>query len=158
MTVKQRTSKSIWGTVLMPSEKSEISARKFPGQNWKIKRKCEQLEKRWAKYESHHNNLVITAWKVPKYRVFSGSFFPAFWLNTYWVQMRENTDHKNSVYGHFSRSVWSMEQYFSEDRLDGLLISVMADVTDIHVEGSNMCLWFGIFYLIGLRNKKSWST
>ena len=48
-----------------------------------------------------------------------------------------------------------MEQYFSEDRLDGLLISVMADVTDIHVEGSNMCLWFGIFYLVGLRNKKS---
>ena len=92
--MKQRTSKSIWGTVLMPSEKSEISARKFPGQNWKIKRKCEQLEKRWAKYESHHNNLVITAWKVPKYRVFSGSFFPAFWLNTYWVRMRENTDHK----------------------------------------------------------------
>ena len=33
---------------------------------------------------------------------FSGPHFPAFGL--YSVRMRENTDQKNSEYGHFSRS------------------------------------------------------
>ena len=39
---------------------------------------------------------------------FSGPYFPAFHPNTensYSVRMRENTDQKNSEYGHFSRSV-----------------------------------------------------
>ena len=111
---------------------------------------------------------IIIIWlslreKCPNTEFFSGPFFPAFGLNTerYGVSLRIESEcrkirtRKNSVYGHFSRSVWSTEQYFSEDRLDGLLISALAYVTDIHVEGSNMCLWFGIFYLVGLRNKKS---
>ena len=40
-------------------------------------------------------------------RSFSGLYFAVFGLNTpYSVQMRENTDQKNSEYGHFSRSVF----------------------------------------------------
>ena len=37
---------------------------------------------------------------------FSGSYFPAFGLNTekYGVSLREDTDQKNSECGHFSRS------------------------------------------------------
>ena len=37
---------------------------------------------------------------------FSGQYFPAFGLSKspYSVQMRENTDQKNSVFEHFSRS------------------------------------------------------
>ena len=44
--------------------------------------------------------------KVPKYGVFSGSYFPAFGLTIshYSVRMRENTDQKNFIFGHFSRS------------------------------------------------------
>ena len=45
---------------------------------------------------SSHNSFVdITAWEVFKYGVFSGPYFPAFGLNT---------ERKNSVSGHFSRS------------------------------------------------------
>ena len=48
---------------------------------------------------------------MSKYGVFSGPYFPAFGLNTerycispHSVRMRENTDQKNSVFGHYSRS------------------------------------------------------
>ena len=40
---------------------------------------------------------IVIVWKVPKYGVFSGPYFPAFGLNSispYSVQMRENTDLK----------------------------------------------------------------
>ena len=49
---------------------------------------------------------LCTAWKVTRYGVFSGPYFPAFGLNTkrcssngvkYWTR-------NNSVFGHFSRS------------------------------------------------------
>ena len=40
---------------------------------------------------------TFTAWKVSKYRVFCG-------ISPYSVQMRGNTDQKNSVFGHVSRS------------------------------------------------------
>ena len=45
-----------------------------------------------------------------KYGVFSAPCFPVFGLNTeiygvkYSGQIRENTDQKNSVFGHFTRS------------------------------------------------------
>ena len=45
--------------------------------------------------------------KSVRIRSFSGPYFPAFELNTeryYSVRMRENTDQKNSEYGHFLRS------------------------------------------------------
>ena len=42
--------------------------------------------------------IVTTAWKVFKYGVFSGPYFPVFGLNTeiypYSVRIRENTDQK----------------------------------------------------------------
>ena len=55
----------------------------------------------------------LTAWKVPKYGVFSGPYFPAFGLNTerYSVSVCIQSEcekiraRKNSVSGHFSRSV-----------------------------------------------------
>ena len=50
--------------------------------------------------------------KSVRIRCFSGPYFPAFGLNTeiyckslYSVQMRENTDQKNTECGHFLRSV-----------------------------------------------------
>ena len=54
--------------------------------------------------------------KNDRIRSFSGPYFPAFGLNTeryreklrispYSVRMRENTDQKNSKYGHFPHSV-----------------------------------------------------
>ena len=54
-----------------------------------------------------------TAWKVSQYGVFSGPYFPTFGLNTerYFVSLRIQCEwgkirtRKNSVLGHFSRSV-----------------------------------------------------
>ena len=54
-----------------------------------------------------------TARKVSKYGVFSGPYFPAFWLNTerYFVSLRIQSEcgklrtRKNSVFGHVSYSV-----------------------------------------------------
>ena len=54
---------------------------------------------------------ITTAWKVSKYGVFSGQYYPAFGLNTerYSVslriqsQCRKKRTGKNSISGHFSR-------------------------------------------------------
>ena len=54
-------------------------------------------------------------------RSYSGSYFPAFGLNTkkYSVSLRikseggENMDQNNSEYGHFPRSVWVRENQYS---------------------------------------------
>ena len=69
---------------------------------------------------SHGPHLIVfvvrettTAWNVSKYRVFSGPYFPAFWLNSerYEVSLRIQCEcgkmrtRKTSVFGHFSRSV-----------------------------------------------------
>ena len=45
-----------------------------------------------------HMLLLITAWKVSKYGVFSGPNFSASGLNTYSVQMRKNTDQKKTLF------------------------------------------------------------
>ena len=57
-------------------------------------------------------NRFHTAWKVSKYGVFSGPYFPVFGLNTeYSVNLHVQSEYrniwtrKNSVFGHFSRSV-----------------------------------------------------
>ena len=58
-------------------------------------------------------NLLHTAWKVSKYGVFSGPYFPLFGLNTeiYGVNLRIQTEYRKirtrkvSVFGNFSRSV-----------------------------------------------------
>ena len=60
--------------------------------------------------------LTYTVWKVSKYGAFSGPYFPVFGLNTeiYWIwRTQENTDQKNSVFGHFSRSAISRHWYLS---------------------------------------------
>ena len=57
--------------------------------------------------------LTYTAWKVSKYGVFSGPYFPAFGLNTerYEISLRIQSEcgkiqtRKNSVFGHISYSV-----------------------------------------------------
>ena len=59
------------------------------------------------------NNVHYTAWKVSKYRVISGPYFPVFWLNTerYGVSLRIQSTYRkiwtrnNSLFGHFSRCV-----------------------------------------------------
>ena len=60
-------------------------------------------------------SAIITAWKVSKYGFFSGPFFPVFGLNAenYGVNLRIQCEYrktrtrKNSVFGHFSRSVYN---------------------------------------------------
>ena len=53
--------------------------------------------KKFAKPELRVSN---TAWKLSKYIIFSGPYFPVL------VPIRENSDQKkNSVFGHFSHSV-----------------------------------------------------
>ena len=57
-------------------------------------------------------DLVHTAWKVPKYWVISGPYFPVFGVNTeiYFVNLciqyeyRKIRTRKNSIFGHSSRS------------------------------------------------------
>ena len=61
--------------------------------------------------------LVYAVCKVSKYGVFSGPYFPVFGLNTeiYGVNLRMQSEYrkirirKNSVFGHFSRSVSHIE-------------------------------------------------
>ena len=59
----------------------------------------------------------ITAWKVSKYRVISGPYFPVFGLNTeissvnlrIYFKYKKIRTRNNSVFGHFSRSVCYVE-------------------------------------------------
>ena len=69
----------------------------------------------WFEYDQKLSSDFVdcTAWKVSKYGVFSGPYFPAFGLNTeiYSVNLRIQSEYrkirtrKTSVFGHFSRSV-----------------------------------------------------
>ena len=69
----------------------------------------------WERYY-HWRFEIPIGWKVSKYGVFSGLYFPAFGLNTerYGVSLRIQSEcgkiqtRKNSVLGHFSRSVPSV--------------------------------------------------
>ena len=66
-----------------------------------------------------------TVWKVSKYAVFSRLYFPTFGLNTerYEVSIRIQSQcgkirsRKNSVFGHFSCSVWGNEYILWERNL-----------------------------------------
>ena len=66
----------------------------------------------WCSLSLIRNN--VTAWKVSKYGVISGLCFPIFGLTTeiFGVNLRIQSEYKkirtrnNSVFGHFSRSVW----------------------------------------------------
>ena len=83
-------------------------------------------------------NIHIAAWKVSKYGVFSGPYFPAFGLNTerYGVPLRIKSKcgkmrfRKNSAFGHFSRSVflvlrlWTRYWDFEKDKLLGIIFKV----------------------------------
>ena len=78
----------------------------------------------------HHSNFdrvfVRNAkWKVSKYWVFSGLYFPVFRLNTeiYSVNLRIQSKcrkirtRKNSVFGHFSRCENSHNHWFSSQKI-----------------------------------------
>ena len=63
-----------------------------------------------------NKTVIILSLKLHEkcsYSEFSGSVFYRIWteyevilrISPYSVQMRENADHKNSEYGHFSRNV-----------------------------------------------------
>ena len=64
------------------------------------------------------NYQIITAWKVSKYGVISGPYFPAFGLNTErYLSLRIQSEcgkirtTNNSVFGQFSRSVYLPDYY-----------------------------------------------
>ena len=52
------------------------------------------------------SGTMITAWKMSKYGVFSGLYFPAFGLNTekMGTECGKIRTRKNFVFGHFSHS------------------------------------------------------
>ena len=54
-----------------------------------------------------HSQQILHCMKSVRIRTFSDPCFPTFGLNLerYGVQMLENTDQKNSEYGHFSRNL-----------------------------------------------------
>ena len=70
------------------------------------------MEKSVVKLYKYPSAVRGTAWKVSKYGVFSGPYFPVFGLNTeiYSVNLLDQSEHrkvrtrKNSVFGHFLRS------------------------------------------------------
>ena len=61
----------------------------------------------------HRKQRIHTTWNVSKYGVFSGPYFPLFWMNSenYSLNFRIQSKYrkiwtrKNAVFGHFSRSV-----------------------------------------------------
>ena len=67
--------------------------------------------------------IVVTAWKVSKYGVISGRYFPVLGLNTeiYGTNFRVQSEcrkiqtRKNSVFGNFSRSVWEKNSILVEN-------------------------------------------
>ena len=79
---------------------------------WIVYEKFEQI---WKAYIKNYLNSEYHGVKGVYIWSFSSPYFSAFGLNTeryspYSVQMRRNTDQKNSEYGHFSHSVY-LNQY-----------------------------------------------
>ena len=78
-------------------------------------------------------DMVTTAWKLSKYGVFSGPFFPVFGLNTkrYSVSRRIQSEcgkiqtRKNSVFGHCSRSKLLFIFWFRDLKLKRYLLSFL---------------------------------
>ena len=57
--------------------------------------------------------IIMAPWKVLKYGVISGPYFPALGLNTErYSECGEIQTRNNSVFGHFSRSAWHHENNF----------------------------------------------
>ena len=56
--------------------------------------------------------VVITAWKVPKYEVFSDPYFPVFYSVNLLIQSENGKIRpgKNSVFGHFSHNTYLWNQ------------------------------------------------
>ena len=79
---------------------------------------CSQISSDWY--------MVFTAWKMSKYEVFSGPYFPQLdWLRRdtkYWVQMRENMDQEKPCMWNFLRSVLYYNLQFRLPILTYLLI------------------------------------
>ena len=79
--------------------------------------------------KSNMSFQIYTAWKVSTYGVFSGPYFPIFGLNTeiYSVNLRIQSAYrkictrKNSVFGHFSRSVRYFGVTWSKNMLEQAL-------------------------------------
>ena len=85
-----------------------------------------------ATFIFNHSNYSMTAWKVYKYGVISGSCFLIFGLNTeiYFVNLRIQSEYtkirtrNNSVFGHFSRSV----RFNHLLELNHLMLSLVAKI------------------------------
>ena len=83
--------------------------------------------------------INITVWKVSKYRVISGTYFPVFWLNTerYGVSLRIQSKYmktwtrNNSVFGHFSRSAWSYVMTSQNGNLNGSEVLIVFKLTEL---------------------------
>ena len=94
-------------------------------------------------------NCKCTAWKVSKYEIFSGLYFPAFRLNMEYISVfSPNTQiraRKNCIFGHFSRSG---ELTYHIDNLN-LFRTSLLNVLQIN------CL-VTMIILLTTRNDKTW--
>ena len=94
----------------------------------------------WGKTSKKlHVQIYYTAWKVSKYGVFSGPYFPAFGLNKkrYEVSLRTQSEcgkrrtRKNSVLLHFSHSVSLQILGLKLIKLDSIIIVLHFDTIKI---------------------------
>ena len=87
---------------------------------WNLKQKCRNDASSWPRKCKVCDNII--AWKGSKYKVFSGPHFPVFGLNMdiYRVNLcieseyRKIRTRKNSVYGHFSCSVYNQKKSIAQ--------------------------------------------
>ena len=83
-----------------------------------LRRKIVEKSRREHPGRIYFERVVLTAWKVSKYGVISGPYFPAFGLNTErYASLRIQSKcgkirtRNNSVFAYFSRSVWAASSY-----------------------------------------------
>ena len=100
-------------------------------------------------------NKYFTAWKVSKYRVFSGPYFPAFRLNTerFSVSLRIQSEcgktqtRQNSVFGHFSRSAYLGKVELCIRYLSGFAVFFsffLGKIFEFYLKANillNICFW-----------------
>ena len=113
---------------------------KFPAVNTKaIKSSTANLKLNQQKIKT--KSKAATSWKVFKYGVFSGPYFPVFGLNTerYFVSIRIQSKcgkirtRKNSVFGHFSGSV-RRQKIWSFAAISSVKSSVLLKIVSPYLE------------------------
>ena len=100
-----------------------------------------------------------TAWKVSKYGVFSGPFFPVFGLNKspYSVRIQENTDQKKlGIWKLFSRNGILAYTEYGKTRFIGKPVYWHIVHSDRHINAFIKCSTEKLFWKLLKNLKKCW--